>query len=427
MRPETGAPPRTFRFKPALITSLKHGYSVSDLRDDAFAGLTVAVVALPLSMALAVASGASPERGLYTAIFGGFFVSLLGGSRFQIGGPAGAFIVLVSATLERHGLDGLILATMLAGMMLILLGVSRLGSLIRYIPHPVTIGFTAGIAMIILASQLRELLGLDIPNEPAALLEKLRAIGGAIGTLKPQAVAISLLGILIIILVRRYRPAWPGFLIAVAVCSIAVIALQLPVSTIGSRFGEMPSGIPAPALPDFSLEKIRAVLPDAIAIALLGAIESLLSAVVADRMSGQTHRSDGELVAQGAANIVSSAFGGIPVTGTIARTATNIRAGAKSPVSGILHCVYLLLFMLAAAPLVAYIPLAALGAVLAVVAWNMAERYEAMAVLRKSWSAGIVLMTTLLLTAFYDLVAAIVAGVVLSLLFGYFAGRKTAR
>ncbi len=424
MRPGHESPEDPFRFKPALISALRHGYSFSYLRDDAIAGLTVAVVALPLSMALAVASGTTPERGLYTAIFGGFFVSLLGGSRFQIGGPAGAFIVLVSATLERHGLDGLILATLLAGLIMIVLGVSRLGSLIRHIPYAVTVGFTAGIAVIIFASQLRELLGLDLAKEPAALIEKLGAIAGAIGTANAAAIFIGLLGIAIVVAVRSFRPAWPSFLIAVFICSALAALLQLPVTTIGSRFGEMPSSIPAPVLPAFDLAKIRAVLPDAIAIALLGSIESLLSAVVADRMSGQKHRSDGELVAQGAANIASAAFGGIPVTGTVARTATNIRAGAKSPVAGILHCVYLLLFILAAAKLVAFIPLAALGAVLAIVAWNMAERHEFLAVMRSSWAEAAALIVTFLLTAFYDLVAAIAAGVVLSLLFRFLSPPK---
>ena len=411
-----GNPERDFLFKPALISVLKRGYGPTALRADAIAGLTVAVVALPLSMALAIASGVPPERGLYTAIVGGFLISLLGGSRFQIGGPAGAFIVLVSATVERHGYDGLVLATALAGMMMLALGVFRLGSYIRHIPFPVTVGFTAGIAVIIFASQLRDLLGLELAKEPGPLAAKLVALWGALGTIKPAAVAIALGSIAVIALIRKIRPNWPSFLIVV-IASAAITALfHLDIATIGSRFGAVPNSLPAPALPMFSWEKIRAVLPDAIAIALLGSIESLLSAVVADRMSGQKHRPNGELVAQGFANITSVCFGGIPVTGTIARTATNVRAGAKSPVSGMLHSLYLLLFMLIAAPLAVYIPLAALAAVLTVVAWNMAERHEFWALLRNNWADALVLLATFLLTAFEDLVVAIGVGVALSFL-----------
>ena len=415
-RVQTGGPERDFLFKPALISALKRGYGLADLRSDAIAGLTVAVVALPLSMALAIASGVPPERGLYTAIVGGFLISLLGGSRFQIGGPAGAFIVLVSATVERHGYDGLVLATAIAGLIMLALGLSRLGSYIRHIPFAVTVGFTAGIALIIFASQLRDLLGIDLAKEPGPLGAKLMAIGGAIGTIRPAAVAIALGCIFAIWLIRRIRPKWPSFLIVVAASAVAAALLQLDVATIGSRFGAVPNSLPAPSLPVFGWEKVKAVLPDAIAIALLGSIESLLSAVVADRMSGQKHRPNGELVAQGIANVASVSFGGIPVTGTIARTATNVRAGAKTPVSGMLHAIYLLIFMLIAAPLAVYIPLAALAAVLTVVAWNMAERHEFWAILNNNWADALVLLVTFFLTAFEDLVVAIAAGVVLSFL-----------
>jgi SulP family sulfate permease len=411
-----GGPERDFLFKPALISVLKRGYSLADLRSDAVAGLTVAVVALPLSMALAIASGVPPERGLYTAIIGGFLISLLGGSRFQIGGPAGAFIVLVSATVERHGYEGLVMATAMAGAFMLLLGLFRLGSYIRHIPFPVTVGFTAGIAVIIFASQLRDLLGLEIAKEPGPLAAKLAALWSAIGSINPAAMAVSVSAILAIVLIRKYRPQWPGLLMVVVAAALVAVFFHLEIATIGSRFGSVPGSLPAPSLPGFTWEKARAVLPDAIAIALLGSIESLLSAVVADRMSGQKHRPNGELVAQGLANVAAVSFGGIPVTGTIARTATNVRSGAKSPVSGMLHALYLLIFMLIAAPLAVYIPLAALAAVLAVVAWNMAERHEIWLILKSSKADALVLLVTFFLTAFEDLVVAIAAGVVLSFL-----------
>ena len=414
---ESLRPPRpTFSdlFTPKLVTILREGYGWAELRADAAAGLTVAIVALPLSMAIAIGSGLSPDKGLYAAIVGGFLVSLLGGSRFQIGGPAGAFIVLIAAVVERHGYDGLVLATMLAGLMMIATGFLRLGTFIKYIPFPVIVGFTAGIAVIIFASQLRELLGLDLASEPAALLPKLGAIWANIQSVKPGTVLLSMLAVGIIIGLRQARPRWPGLLIAVAGISLLSFALQLDVATIGSRFGGVPSMLPAPALPAFDLAKLQAVLPDAVAIALLGSIESLLSAVVADGMTGRRHRSNCELVAQGAANIGAVVFGGMCVTGTIARTATNIRAGARGPVSGMLHAVYVLLFIVLFAPLVAYIPLASLGAVLAVVAWNMAEKREFARLLRASWGDAVVLTATFMLTIFADLMIAIAAGVTLS-------------
>ncbi|WP_137046453.1 SulP family inorganic anion transporter [Pseudolabrys sp. FHR47] len=405
-------------FTPKLITVLREGYGGRDLRADAIAGLTVAVVALPLSMAIAIASGLSPERGLYTAIAGGFFVSFLGGSRFQIGGPAGAFIVLIASIVERHGYDGLALATIIAGLILIAVALLRLGTYIKYIPMPVTVGFTAGIAVIIAASQIRDVLGLDMAKEPSELLPKLEAIAGAISTINWQTLTITALALAIILVLRRYRPSWPGFLIAIAVTALICFAFHLDVATVTSRFGEIPRTLPAPSLPAFSIEKLQAVLPDAFAIALLGAIESLLSAVVADGMSGRRHRSNAELGAQGVANVASIVFGGMCVTGTIARTATNIRAGARGPISGIFHCGYLLLFLAVAAPLVGYIPLAALGAVLLIVSWNMAEKEEFWSLLRTSRGDAAVLLATFLLTIFVDLITGIAVGVVLgSLLF----------
>jgi SulP family sulfate permease len=400
-------------FTPKLVTILREGYGWAQLRADAIAGLTVAIVALPLSMAIAIGSGLSPDKGLFTAIVGGLLISALGGSRFQIGGPAGAFIVLIATVVERHGYDGLVLATFMAGMMMLAVGFLRLGTYIKYIPFPVTVGFTAGIAVIIFASQLKELLGLDIAKEPAALVPKLAAIAAHIHTIRPATVVLSVTAVAIILVLRRVRPKWPGLLIAVTVTACATYALSLDVATIGTRFGGVPRTLPAPSLPVFDLAQIRAVFPDAVAIALLGAIESLLSAVVADGMTGRRHRSNCELVAQGTANMAAVTFGGMCVTGTIARTATNIRAGAHGPVSGMLHSMYLLIFMLAAAPLAAYIPLASLGAVLAIVAWNMAEKHEFWSLLRTSWGDAVVLMATFLLTVFEDLTTAIAVGVTL--------------
>lgn len=406
-------------FTPKLLTVWREGYGFDAFRRDLIAGLTVAIVALPLSMGIAIASGVSPDRGLYTAIVGGFLVSALGGTRFQIGGPAGAFIVLVAAAVTRHGIDGVLLATMMAGVMLIAIGSLRLGTYIRLIPYPVTVGFTAGIAVIIMASQAKDFFGLTLASpEPGALLPKLAALADAAGTASPAATTIALATVLAVAGLRRWRPAWPGMLIAIAGASAACALLQLPVETIGTRFGGIPGGLPAPALPDISMARMQAVLPDAIAFALLGAIESLLSAVVADGMTGRRHRSNCELVAQGIANIGSALFGGICVTGTIARTATNVRAGAHGPVSGMLHSAFLLGFMLVAAPLASYIPLAALAGMLVVVAWNMVERTAFAALIRSSAGDAMVLLVTFLLVMFRDLTEGIVVGFLLgSILF----------
>jgi sulfate permease, SulP family len=398
-------------YVPKLVTVLREGYGLADLRADVTSGLTVAIVALPLSMAIAIASGVTPDRGLYTAVVGGFIVSLLGGSRFQVGGPAGAFIVLVSLTAERHGVDGVILATSMAGVFLIAAGLLRLGTYIKFIPYPVTVGFTAGIAVIIFTSQLKDLLGITLAGkEPGEFIPRLEALTGALPTANHSAIAIATLSIAVIVALRALRPHWPGILIAVVVAALATWALSLPVETIGTRFGGIPRQLPSPAWPSFSFAKMQAVFPDAIAFALLGAIESLLSAVVADGMTGRRHRSNCELVAQGFANIGSALFGGICVTGTIARTATNVRAGARGPVSGMLHSVFLLLFMLIAAPLASYIPLAALAAVLVIVAWNMAEKHEFALLIRSSWGDATVLLATFLLTVFRDLTEGIVVG-----------------
>jgi SulP family sulfate permease len=409
---------------PKLVTQfVDRQYHLPDLRADLVAGLTVAIVALPLSMAIAIASGVTPDRGLYAAIAGGFVVSALGGSRFQIGGPAGAFIVLVAATAARFGVEGVILATLMSGVILLLLGLSRLGGFIRHIPHPVILGFSAGIAAIIFASQLRELFGLSLAGkEPGPLLDKLSALLEAAPTANPAAIGVALATLVIILLLRRWKPRWPGFLIAVTLAALAAVALGLPVETIGTRFGGIPRSLPAPVLPAISAQRLLDLLPSALSFALLGGIESLLSALVADGMTGRRHRSNAELVAQGAANIASGLFGGLCVTGTIARTATNVRAGARGPIAGMAHALFLLLFMLVAAPLAGYIPLSALAALLAVVAWNMAERHAVAALIRERRGDALVLLATFLLVLFRDLIEGILAGCALA--FALFIWRK---
>ncbi len=415
-------------FTPKLITTLREGYGLANLRADAVAGLTVAIVALPLSMAIAIASGATPAQGLYTAIFGGFIVSLLGGSRFQIGGPAGAFIVLVATTVHTHGMDGLILATMLSGLILAAIGLLQLGTYIKFIPYPVTVGFTGGIAVIILASQIKELLGLTLSGpEPGPLLDKLPALWADLPSAEPVTVAMSVSTIAVIAGLKHFRPGWPSMLITVAGAALATTLLDLPVSTITSTFGGIPGSLPLPSLPSLDTAKIVAVLPNAIAFALLGSIESLLSAVVADGMTGRRHRSNCELVAQGAANVVSGLFSGICVTGTIARTATNVRAGAHGPIAGILHALFLLAFILIAAPLAGFIPLASLAGVLALVAWNMVEKHAFITLLRASRGDAAVLLATFLLTIFRDLTEAIIVGFALgSVLFIHRMSKTTA-
>ncbi len=398
-------------FLPKLVTTLAEGYGPRQLRADLLAGLTVAIVALPLSMAIAIASGVPPERGLYTAIVGGFCVSAFGGSRFQIGGPAGAFIVLVAATVQAHGIDGLILATIISGFLLVAAGLLRLGTFVKFIPYPVTVGFTAGIATIIFSSQLVPLFGLTLAGkEPGPLLEKLPALWAALPTVRPETVLLSVGSIAALLALKKLRPHWPRMLIVVALASLAAWGLGLDVATIGTVFGGIPDGLPAPQVPEWDWAKVQAVLPAAFSFALLGSIESLLSAVVADGMTGRRHRSNTELVAQGIANVASGLFGGFCVTGTIARTATNVRAGAHGPVAGIAHSAFLLLFILVAAPLASYIPLAALAAVLALVAWDMVEKPAFATLLRASWGDATVLLVTLGLTLFRDLSEAIIVG-----------------
>ena len=397
-------------YLPKLITVFREGYGIGDLRRDAVAGLTVAIVALPLSMAIAVGSGVSPDRGLFTAIVGGFLVSVLSGSRFQIGGPAGAFIVLVAATASKFGIEGLLLAVLLSGVMLTLAGALQLGSLIRHIPHAVTVGFTCGIAVTILASQLKDLGGLRLGGpEPGLLVTKLVGLAAAVPTLNPAALGLGLGTAALIFALRRWKPNWPGMLIALAIASVAAALLHLHVDTIGSRFGGIPHTLPFPRLPDISWLRVLKVLPAALSFTLLGGVESLLSAKVADGMTGRRHRSNMELIGQGVANVASALFGGISVTGTIARTATNVRAGGRSPMAGILHAAFLLVFMLIAAPLASFAPLAALAGVLVAVCWSMAEKVEFYRLLF-NWRTAIVLLSTFGLTLARDLTTGIGAG-----------------
>jgi SulP family sulfate permease len=402
---------------PKLASVIREGYGARDLRADAAAGLTVAVVALPLSMAIAVASGVSPERGLYAAIVGGLIVSAVGGSRVQIGGPAGAFIVLVAATAAKFCLQGLLAAVLLSGVMLVVFGLARVGSLVRHIPHAVTVSFTCAVAATIAASQLKDFAGLRLAGpEPGAFFPKLAAIGAGLGSLNPHAISLGAAVVVAIAGLRALRPGWPGMLLAVLAASVAAWGLDLPVETIGSRFGGIPRGLPAPSLPQLDPGLLVRVLPAALSFTLLGAIESLLSAKVADSMTGRKHRSNMELVAQGLANVASALFGGICVTGTIARTATNVRAGARSPVAGMLHAAFLLIFMVAAAPLAAYVPLAALAGLLLVVCWNMAEKVEFVRLLG-TWRPASVAVVTFGATLAHDLTAGIVAGCLLAGIF----------
>ncbi|WP_347312583.1 SulP family inorganic anion transporter [Defluviimonas sp. SAOS-178_SWC] len=402
------------QYLPKLVTVLSEGYGKAELRADALAGLTVAIVALPLSMAIAIASGVGPERGLITAIVGGAAVSALGGSRFQIGGPAGAFIILVAACVADIGVGGLLTATLLAGLFMMVAGFLRLGAYVKFIPYPVTVGFTSAIAVIIFASQIKDLFGLTIGGpEPGPLLEKLGVLWAARDTVTPAAIALALGTVAVIQGLKRLKPGWPGMLIAVVGAALFTSVLGLPVETIGSRFGALPRVLPAPEFPDLGLAALQAAIPYAVSFTLLGAIESLLSAVVADGMTGRHHRSNAELVAQGVANIASALFGGITVTGTIARTATNVRAGAHGPVAGILHSAFVLVFMMVFAPLASAIPLAALAGVLAVVAWNMIEKEEAWMLLRTSSGDALVLAVTFFLVIFRDLTEGILVGFVL--------------
>lgn len=405
-------------FTPKLFSTLRQGYKLDTLKADVLAGLTVAIVALPLAMALSIASGASPDKGLITAVIAGFFVSFLGGSRVQIGGPTGAFIVVVFSVISEHGYDGLLLATLLSGIILIIAGYAKLGQVIRYIPYPVITGFTTGIAVIIVSSQLKDFLGLDIDSVPADFIPKWQAYFTHLGSFDLATFFIGCFGLAVILGIKHYALRWPGYLIAVALSSVLVYIMGLPIDTIGSSFPDIPSGLPMPSLPTWNILKFLEIVPSAFTIAFLAGIEALLSATVADGMTGYKHRPNQELVAQGVANIASTFFGGLPATGAIARTATNIKAGGKTPVAGIFHALFILIFIMFLSDIMAFIPLAVLSAILFVVAWNMSEIQHFIHIFRLSRSDRTVMILTFLLTVLVDLTVAIGVGVTLaSLLF----------
>lgn len=402
-------------YVPKLVTLLRRGYHFDDFRHDLIAGLTVSVVALPLAMALAIASGATPEKGLYTAIVAGFLISLLGGSRVQVGGPTAAFIPVVFNVIDKHGFGGLILCTLLAGCILIAAGLLRFGVLLKYIPKPVVTGFTAGIAVSIFSSQVKDLLGLNMAKVPADFFPRWAAYVQHLPGFSAATAALSTICVAAIVLLRRFRPTWPGFLLVVIGGAAVVTLSGLPVDTIGTRFGGIPDALPAFAFPHIPFERTRELLPVSFTIAFLAGVESLLSAVVADGMIGGRHRSNCELVAQGVANIGSALFGGLPATGAIARTATNIRSGARTPIAGMLHAACLLVFMLLLAPLIQYVPLATLAAVLVMVAWNMAEIESFKHLMSGPIGDRAVLLLTFGLTVVFDLTVAIEVGVVLAM------------
>jgi sulfate permease, SulP family len=405
-------------FTPKLVVVWREGQIGRLWRGDALAGLTVAIVALPLAMALGIASGATPNQGLVTAIIAGFLISLLGGSRVQIGGPTGAFVVIVAGVIAAHGYAGLVVATLLAGVILIVAGYAGVGRLVRFIPMPVITGFTAGIAVIIASSQVGDFLGLKTGSLPAEFIPKWAVYFRAIGSINVYALGVGSATLAMIVLLRRFAPQLPAFLIALLVASLAVALLQLPVVTVGDRFPSMPTGIPAPHVPNISLALIQHLWPSAFTIAFLAGLESLLSATVADGMTGYNHRSGQELVAQGVANIGSALFGGMPATGAIARTATNIRAGGRTPLAGMFHAGFVLIFLLAAGKLIAHVPMAALAAILLVVAWGMSEAERFKSLLRMDAGERALLLLTFGLTVLVDLTVAIGVGVTLaSLLF----------
>lgn len=401
-------------FTPKLITVLKEGISREGLSRDIMSGIIVGIVALPLCIAFAIASGVSPEKGLITGIVAGFAISALGGSRVQIGGPTGAFIVILYSIVEEYGIEGLTIATFLAGFLLMLMGFLQFGRLLKYFPYTLITGFTAGIAVIIFSSQVKDLLGLEMGQVPAPFIEKWVAYAGHFGSINPYALAIGLGTILLTLFFGKITTKIPGSLVAIVLATAAAFYLQLPVETIGSRFGDIPNTLPAPRLYTVSLETIQQLLQPALAIALLGGIESLLSAVVADGMIGGRHRSNMELVAQGGANILSAMFGGIPATGAIARTATNIKNGGRTPVAGIVHALALLLIMLVASPLAKHIPLACLAGILVVVAYNMSELHAFFSIFKTTRYDIAVLLATFFLTVVFDLVVAIEIGMVLA-------------
>lgn len=396
--------------KPKLLTTLP-GYTPGLFLGDLFAGISVAMVAIPLSIAIAIASGAPPAVGLVTAIVAGFLISALGGSRVQIGGPTGAFIVVVYGVIAEHGYDGLVLATLMAGAILVVAGLLRLGNLIAFVPEAVVNGFTIGIAVVIASSQLKDLTGITAANVPADFIPKMAALWQARPSASWATLGVGAAALAIIVLLRRTAPRLPGPLIAVGLVSLAAALLTWPVATIESQYGALPRGLPMPSLPAVTGSRIAELMPSAFVIAFLAAIESLLSAMVADRMIGGSHRPNAEVLAQGWANIGSALFGGLPATGAIARTATNVRAGGKTPVAGMIHAAVILVVMFAAAPLAGYLVMPALAALLMITAWTMSEPHKWKSYWRAPNEERLLLLLTLLLTVLADLTVAIAVGV----------------
>lgn len=411
---------------PKLFQTVR-GYSKQQLLRDVIAGVIVAIIALPLSIALAIASGVSPEQGLYTAIFAGFCISFFGGSRVQIGGPTAAFVVLVYGIVQQHGVQGLILATLMAGVMLLVMGLCRLGSLIRYMPHAITVGFTCGIGVTLLIGQLKDFLGMQIASVPSETMEKLAVYAEHIGTVNWWALAVGAGTVAILVLLPKVLPRVPASLIGIVAATLVVKLCGLPVDTIGSIFGQLSSSIPSPSLPAMDIELIKQLIQPAFTIALLAAIESLLSCVVADEMIGDKHNPNAELMAQGIGNLLSGLFGGIPATGAIARTAANVKNGGRTPVAGVVHAITLLLILLLMMPLASMIPMTALAAVLIVVACNMCDVKGFVGLMRTAPKTdALVLVVTFVLTVVFDLVVAIAVGVAVSLLF-FVIGKIRAR
>ena len=402
-------------FLPKVLTTLRH-YSLTQFWGDLSAGVIVGIVALPLAIAFAIASGVTPDRGLTTAVIAGFLISCLGGSRVQIGGPTGAFVVIVYGILQKYGLDGLIICTILAGLILIAMGLLRLGAIIKFIPYPLTVGFTAGIAMVIFTSQIKDFLGLQLTGAlPPDFIEKWKVYLAGFHTLDPTTLALSVLSLAILLLWPKISRKIPGSIVAILVVTALVKLFHLPVETIGSKFPNLPTGFPAPSLPEISFLKIKSLVIPAFTVAMLGAIESLLSATVADGMIEGRHRSNTELIGQGIANIITPLFGGIPATGAIARTATNVRNGAKTPVAGMVHALTLLLFVLFLGSWVEMIPLCVLAAILVMVSYHMSEWHSFKALLKAPKQDVMVLVTTFLLTVFLDLTVAVEIGLLMSL------------
>ena len=408
--------PRSFpSFLPASVVALRD-YSARTFTSDLIAGVTVGLVALPLAMAFAISSGMTPQAGIYCAIVTGFLISALGGSRVQIGGPTGAFVVVISGIIAQHGIDGLFMCTMMAGVLLVVMGLTGTGTAVRFIPRPVVIGFTNGIALIIASTQIKDFFGLTPEHLPGEFVGRMEALIGSAGTFSIANTMVAAAALALILIWSRLVPRVPGYIVALAGATVVVAIAGIQVATVGSRFGGIPPGLPELHFPRFRPDLILTLLSPTLTVAMLGAIESLMSAVVADRMSGDRHNSNVELFAQGVANIVSPMFGGLPATGAIARTATNIRSGAKTPMAGMIHAITLLFILLFAARWAAYIPMAVLAAILVVVAWNMGEWHEIPELWKHSWTDRMVWAVTFVLTVVADLTVAVEAGMILAAL-----------